>query len=155
MKASGDLRQLRHHARFTVNPDLLQYFITTIVLDLGFCCIAPCPTHGCAFDPRERRLPFPARADRHRRDHQGDDLQARVADEIARLGAMVDEVQTKARIAAHDAEKVFLTGGASFVRAERRLFAETLWRGSGHTARQSGWEVHREHRYMRQYALSP
>ncbi|WP_171257822.1 Hsp70 family protein, partial [Acinetobacter baumannii] len=42
-----------------------------------------------------------------------------IADDIARLGATVDKVLGEARIPAREVEKVFLTGGTSFVPAVR------------------------------------
>ncbi|MDP1205742.1 Hsp70 family protein, partial [Klebsiella pneumoniae] len=43
-----------------------------------------------------------------------------ISDDIARLGATVDKVLAEAGIAARDIEKVFLTGGTSFVPAVRK-----------------------------------
>ncbi|NLS75580.1 hypothetical protein E3H11_44005, partial [Bradyrhizobium brasilense] len=42
------------------------------------------------------------------------------ADDIERCGATVDEALAKSSIAARDVEKVFLTGGTSFVPAVQR-----------------------------------
>ncbi|MDP4355125.1 Hsp70 family protein, partial [Escherichia coli] len=46
-----------------------------------------------------------------------------IADDIARLGATVDKVLGEAGVTAREIEKVFLTGGTSFVPAVRKLFA--------------------------------
>jgi hypothetical chaperone protein len=51
-------------------------------------------------------------------------FEAWIADDIARLGATVDKVLGEAGITAREVEKVFLTGGTSFVPAVRKLFAE-------------------------------
>ena len=51
-------------------------------------------------------------------------IEAWIADDIARLGATIDKVLTEAGITAQEVEKVFLTGGTSFVPAVQRLFAE-------------------------------
>ena len=51
-------------------------------------------------------------------------FEAWIADDIARLGATVDKVLGEAGITAREIEKVFLTGGTSFVPAVRKLFAD-------------------------------
>jgi hypothetical chaperone protein len=51
-------------------------------------------------------------------------FEAWIADDIARLGATIDKVLAEAGITAGEVEKVFLTGGTSFVPAVQRLFAE-------------------------------
>ena len=52
---------------------------------------------------------------------RGDEGGLRVAADVA---ATIDKVLGEARITAREVEKVFLTGGTSFVPAVRRLFAE-------------------------------
>ncbi len=64
-----------------------------------------------------------------------DDFEAWIADDIARLGATVDEVLAKAGITAHDVQKVFLTGGTSFVPAVQRSVRRALRRGTAHIGR--------------------
>jgi len=52
------------------------------------------------------------------------DFEAWIADDIARLGATIDKVLGIAGIIAREVDKVFLTGGSSFVPAVQHLFAE-------------------------------
>ena len=52
------------------------------------------------------------------------EFEAWIADDTARLGATIDKVLGEAGVTAREVEKVFLTGGTSFVPAVRRLFAE-------------------------------
>ena len=52
------------------------------------------------------------------------DFEAWIADDIVRLGATVDKVLGEAGITAREVEKVFLTGGTSFVPAVQQLLAE-------------------------------
>ena len=47
-----------------------------------------------------------------------------IAPELAAIAASADEALAKAGLAPGDIDKVFLTGGSSFVPAVRRLFAE-------------------------------
>ena len=47
-----------------------------------------------------------------------------IAPDLERIGATADEALTKAGLAAKDIDRVFLTGGTSFVPAVRRLFEQ-------------------------------
>ena len=51
-------------------------------------------------------------------------FEAWIDEDIARLGATIDKVLSEANISAREVEKVFLTGGTSFVPAVQRLFSE-------------------------------
>jgi len=125
MKGSGDLKELRQLARTALDPNALQDFITIVDLDLGFALYRAVSDTKVGLSTRDsvdfrfRREGIDISATVTR-----DDFEAWIADDIARLGATVDEVLVKAGIAARDVEKVFLTGGTSFVPAVQRVFAE-------------------------------
>jgi hypothetical chaperone protein len=130
MKDSGDLRELRQLARTALDPDPLQDFITIVDLDLGFSLYRAVSDTKVALSTCDS-VDF-------RFHHEGIDIGATVtrdnfeswiAHDIARLGATVDEVLAKAHITAHDVQKVFLTGGTSFVPAVQRLFEERFGEG--------------------------
>ncbi len=125
MKGSGDLRELRQLARTALDPAPLQDFITIVDLDLGFSLYRAVSDTKVALSIRDS-VDF-------RFQREGidigmtvtrDNFEAWIADDIARLGATVDEVLAKAGITARDVQKVFLTGGTSFVPAVQRLFVE-------------------------------
>jgi hypothetical chaperone protein len=125
MKGSGDLRELRQLARTALNPDPLQDFITIVDFDLGFSLYRAVSDTKVALSTRDY-VDF--RFQREGIDIDAivtrDDFEAWIADDIARLGATVDDVLAKAGITRHDVQKVFLTGGTSFVPAVQRLFAQ-------------------------------
>jgi hypothetical chaperone protein len=52
------------------------------------------------------------------------DFEAWIADDVARLDATIDKVLREAGVTAREVEKVFLTGGTSFVPAVQQLLAE-------------------------------
>ena len=124
MKTNGDLRGLRELKRTALEPDPLQDFIDLIELDLGF------PLYRAVSDAK---VALSANQDvNFRFQHDGIDIRSTITrsefeswivDDIARLGATVDKVLARAGIAARDVDKVFLTGGSSFVPAVRNLFA--------------------------------
>ena len=60
-----------------------------------------------------------------------------IAPELGRIAAAADEALAKARLGPGDVDKVFLTGGSSFVPAVRRLFADRF----GEAKLESGGEL--------------
>ena len=53
-----------------------------------------------------------------------DDFEAWIAPDVARLGATVDQVLARSGVKGQEIDRVFLTGGTSFVPAVRRIFEE-------------------------------
>jgi hypothetical chaperone protein len=125
MRGNGDLRELQQLARTALDPSPLQDLITIVDLDLGFSLYRAVSDTKVALSSRDS-VDF--RFQREGIDISAtvtrDDFEAWIADDIARLETTVDEVLAKAGITANDVEKVFLTGGTSFVPAVRRLFAD-------------------------------
>ncbi len=52
------------------------------------------------------------------------DFERWIAEDVARIGATVDEALARSGVAAADIDHVFLTGGTSFVPAIRHLFVD-------------------------------
>ena len=125
MKGSGDLRELQELSRTALEPGPLQDFITIVDLDLGFSLYRAVSdakvalSAGDEVDFRFHSEGIDIRSTITRRD-----FESWIADDIVRLGATVDEVLNEAGVAAQEVEKVFLTGGTSFVPAVQRMFAE-------------------------------
>ena len=59
----------------------------------------------------------------HRRVARSD-FESWIADDLARIGASVDDVLRKTSLAPEAIDRVFLTGGSSFVPAVRQLFLD-------------------------------
>src|SRR5262249_53144406 len=125
MKGSGDLRELRELSRTASEPDQLQDFITVVDLDLGFSLYRAVSDAKVALSASDR-VDF-------RFNAGGIDIgstitrkkfEAWIAEDTARLSATIDKVLVEAGITASEVEKVFLTGGTSFVPAVQRLFTE-------------------------------
>ncbi|WP_315835259.1 Hsp70 family protein [Bradyrhizobium prioriisuperbiae] len=125
MKGSGDLRELRELSRTALNPEPLLDFITIVELDLGFALYRAVSDAKVALSARESvDFRFQSEGIDIRAKITRDDFEDWIADDIERLGATVDQVLTKAGVKAHEIEKVFLTGGTSFVPAVQRLFVD-------------------------------
>jgi hypothetical chaperone protein len=125
MKGSGDLRELRELLRTALKPGPLQDFITIVDLDLGFSlyrAVSDAKVTLSACDQVDFR--FNTGGIDIRSTITRNDFETWIADDIVRLGATIDKVLGEAGITTHEVEKVFLTGGTSFVPAVQRLFAE-------------------------------
>ena len=125
MKGSGDLKELRELARAALEPEPLEKFIDIIEYDLGFALYRAVSSAKVALSSQEE-------ADFHFQG-EGVDVQARItradfegwiAEDVQKIAGTVDEALTKAGVKPEQIERVFLTGGTSFVPAIRRLFVE-------------------------------
>ncbi|NBJ09754.1 Hsp70 family protein [Microvirga arsenatis] len=125
MKGSGDLKELRELARTALDPEPLEKFIDIIEYDLGFALYRAVSSAKMALSSREET--------QFRFQGEGIDIQARITraefeswieEDVARIAATVDEALARADVRPEQIERVFLTGGTSFVPAIRRLFVE-------------------------------
>ncbi|WP_201859631.1 Hsp70 family protein [Microvirga soli] len=125
MKGSGDLKELRELARAALEPEPLEKFIDIIEYDLGFALYRAVSSAKVALSSQEE-------TDFHFQG-EGVDVQARItradfegwiAEDVQKIAGTVDEALTKAGVKPEQIERVFLTGGTSFVPAIRRLFVE-------------------------------
>jgi hypothetical chaperone protein len=125
MKGSGDLRELRELSRSALNPVPLQDFIAIVDLDLGFSLYRAVSDAKVALSARDQvDFRFNSGGIDIRSTIARNDFEAWIADDIVRLGATIDKVLGNAGITAREVDKVFLTGGSSFVPAVQQLFAE-------------------------------
>ena len=125
MKGSGDLREMRELSRAAVKPGPLEDFITIVDLDLGFSLYRAVSDAKVALSASDQvDFRFNAGGIDIRSTITRKKFEAWIADDIARLGATIDKVLSEAKITAGDIDKVFLTGGTSFVPAVQQLFAD-------------------------------
>ena len=78
---------------------------------------------SCRRRPRRSSRSSPARS-RSARQITRADFEKWIAEEIASMSGCVDRLMTASGLAFGDIDRVFLTGGSSFVPAVRRIFAE-------------------------------
>jgi hypothetical chaperone protein len=125
MKSSADMRELRELVRSALDPARLLDFITLVELDLGFSLYRAVSAAKVALSTNDRvEFRFIHGNIDIRSAIARSDFESWIREDLARIGATVDQVLRKARIGPHEVEKVFLTGGTSFVPAVQRLFAE-------------------------------
>lgn len=127
MKGSGDLKELRELARTALDPEPLERFIALIENDLGFALYrsvsgakaALSEADQVGFRFAETSAGFEIEATITRADFEG-----WIAADVARIAATLDDALTRAAIGPESIDRIFLTGGSSFVPAIRRLFIE-------------------------------
>ena len=124
MKGSSDMRELGELARASADPGPLEDFITLIEFDLGL---------ALARAVSEAKLALSSKAHvEFRFSEDGIDIGAEIAradfetwiaPDLERVAATVDKVLADANVAPSEIDRVFLTGGTSFVPAVQTLFA--------------------------------
>jgi hypothetical chaperone protein len=125
MKTSGDLKELLELERSAVEPEPLRRFIDIIEYDLGFALYrAVTATKVALSEVEETEFRFEAEGLGIRAPVTRAAFEGWIAGDVARIGAAMDEALAKAGVGAGEVERVFLTGGTSFVPAIRRLFVE-------------------------------
>ncbi len=125
MKGSGDLKELRELARVALDPEPLETFIDIVDQDLGFALYrAVSDAKVTLSSEREARFRFDAGGASIEATVTREEFERWIAPDVARIAATVDEALVRAGVAASEVDRVFLTGGTSFVPAIRRLFVE-------------------------------
>lgn len=124
MKGSNDLREMHELARFALDPEPLHRFIALIENDLGFPLYRSVSAVKAALSIREKaefefvNSEIDIRAAITRQEFEG-----WISDDVMRIGETVTQALAAASMTPQAVDKVFLTGGTSFVPAIQRLFA--------------------------------
>jgi len=122
-RSSPEFKTLQEMERFALEPDKIRRFIDLVEENEGYALYQAIGRAKIALtDADEADFAFKA---------HGIDLKARVAradfeswiaDDLARIETALDEALTRAGLASQGVDRVFLTGGASFVPALRAIF---------------------------------
>ncbi len=130
MKGSGELKELRELARFALEPDRLEDFIRIVDEDLGFALYRAVSKTKMALSRDERaEFAFAEGGLDIRAEVSRADFERWIAPDLARIEAALDEALARAGLPAAAIDKVFLTGGTSFVPAIQQAFVTRF--GSG------------------------
>jgi hypothetical chaperone protein len=123
MKGSRDFRELKEVATFSESPERVRRFIALVESDQGY------RLYKAVSDAKEAL----SRDESARFSFQGPgfaiesvitraQFESWIAEELAAIEAALDKVLANASIATGDVDRVFLTGGSSFVPAVRAIF---------------------------------
>lgn len=129
MRHSKGFRELKELARWADEPEKLEQFVRLVERDQGY------PLYRAVSEAKEAlsrdtvaRLHF---------SHEGVGIDATftrgqfeswIADELEAIEAALDECLAKSSLGARDVDRVFLTGGTSFVPAVRAIFERRFGR---------------------------
>ncbi|AWM85842.1 Hsp70 family protein [Microvirga sp. 17 mud 1-3] len=125
MKGSGDLKELRELARSALDPEPLERFVDIVEYDLGFDLYQAVSATKVALSSKEEtEFHFKAEGVDIRAPVTRAQFESWIAEDVDRIAETVDRALQSARVRPEEIDRVFLTGGTSFVPAIRRLFLE-------------------------------
>jgi hypothetical chaperone protein len=125
MKTSGELKELQQLARVAVDPKPILAFIGIIENDLGFALYRSISAAKIALSSRdETELHFAHDDFNIRAQLKRQDFEHWIADDMERIAQTVDKALESAALRPGGIDKVFLTGGSSFIPAIRRIFSD-------------------------------
>ncbi|PTM98683.1 Hsp70 family protein [Mycoplana dimorpha] len=122
-KTLREFAELKKLVRVSLEPEKLEAFVDLIEHDEGYPLYqAVSATKMRLSSADETEFSFPPLGDAARRTVKRSEFEAWIAPEMARIEEALDDVLTSTNTDPDDIDKVFLTGGTSFVPAIRNLF---------------------------------
>ncbi|UWM76790.1 Hsp70 family protein [Rhizobium sp. WSM4643] len=128
-KTTREFEDLKKLVRTSLEPEKLEIFIDLIDHDEGYPLYQAVSATKMALSASEE-APFdfaPLGRGGHRSIKRSD-FEVWIADDLARIEGALDDVLDKTETKPAEIDKVFLTGGTSFVPAVRRIFTERFER---------------------------
>ena len=123
LKTMNEFRDLKGLLRWCTEPDKVTKLIDLIEDDQGYPLYKAISEAKARLSSQESvELCFPPLGGDFRARIERRDFERWIADDLRRVEASLDAVMNGAKIATEAIDKVFLTGGTSFVPAVRRLF---------------------------------
>ncbi|MDI7861233.1 Hsp70 family protein [Rhizobiaceae bacterium n13] len=122
-KTTKEFAELKKLVRSSLEPEKLEAFIDLIEHDEGYPLYQAVSATKMALSTAEAaEFNFAPLGNAGRKTVRRADFETWIADDLARIEAALDDVLDKTGTAATDIDRVFLTGGTSFVPAVRRIF---------------------------------
>ena len=123
LKSSEEFRDLKQTLRYCVEPEKVGRFIDLVEDDQGYPLYKAVSAAKARLSKAEDTdFVFPPLGVDFRATIRRADFETWIADDLARVEAALDDTLARASLAPASIDKVFLTGGTSFVPAVRRLF---------------------------------
>ncbi|ARO29365.1 HSP70 family molecular chaperone protein [Rhizobium sp. NXC14] len=128
-KTTREFEDLKKLVRTSLEPEKLEIFIDLIDHDEGYPLYQAVSTTKMALSAAdEAPFEFAPLGRGGQRSIKRRDFESWIAEDLARIEGALDEVLVKTETKPADIDKVFLTGGTSFVPAVRRIFTERFER---------------------------
>ncbi len=122
-KTSREFQELKKLVRVADEPEMLELFIDLVDHDEGFPLYQAVSKLKMALSSEEEaEFVFSPLGTAGRKTVRRADFEQWIAPDLARIETALDEVLEKTSTPADGIDKVFLTGGSSFVPAVRRIF---------------------------------
>ncbi|ANK84973.1 MULTISPECIES: Hsp70 family protein [unclassified Rhizobium] len=129
-KTTREFEDLKKLVRTSLEPEKLEIFIDLIDHDEGYPLYQAVSATKMALSAAdEAHFDFAPLGRGGQRSIKRRDFEGWIAEDLARIEGALDEVLVKTETKPADIDKVFLTGGTSFVPAVRRIFTERFERG--------------------------
>ncbi|MDN2579526.1 Hsp70 family protein [Aquibium sp. ELW1220] len=123
-KTTREFQDLKSLVRHAAEPERLQLFVDLIEYDEGYPLYqAISATKMALSQAEEAEFHFAPLGAAGRKTVRRADFETWIADDLARIEGALDEVLETTNTSADGVDKVFLTGGTSFVPAVRDIFA--------------------------------
>ncbi len=127
MKTSRDFREFKKLQAASTAPERLQAFIDLVEGDLGYALYkAVSEAKARLSDSEETEFRFASESFDLQSDLRRADFEAWIAEDLKKMESAVEDALRQANLKAGEVDKVFLTGGSSFVPAVRRMFEESF-----------------------------
>ncbi|MFA7415277.1 MAG: Hsp70 family protein, partial [Rhizobium sp.] len=124
-KTSREFTDLKSLVRQSLEPDKLELFIDLVEHDEGYPLYQAVSATKMALSAEdEAGFRFAPLGKAGEKTVRRTDFESWIADDLARIETALDEVLTTTNTAPGSIDKVFLTGGTSFVPAVRRIFTD-------------------------------
>ncbi|MDO3432455.1 Hsp70 family protein [Rhizobium sp. CBN3] len=128
-KTTREFEDLKKLVRTSLEPEKLEIFIDLIDHDEGYPLYQAVSATKMALSAAdEAPFEFAPLGRGGQRSIKRRDFESWIAEDLARIEGALDEVLVKTETKTADIDKVFLTGGTSFVPAVRRIFTERFER---------------------------
>lgn len=124
-KTSREFTELKKLVRSSLDPEKLKTFVDLVEHDEGYPLYqAVSATKIALSSSDEAEFNFAPLGRGGKKMIQRSDFENWIAEDLERIEAALDDVLVKTNTAANQIDKVFITGGTSFVPAVRRIFTE-------------------------------
>ena len=122
-KTTREFSDLKSLVRVATKPEKLKLFVDLIDYDEGYPLYQAISATKMALSTAdEAEFVFPPLGKTGRKTVKRSDFEAWIAEDLARIEEALDEVLTETKTPVGEIDKVFLTGGTSFVPAVRDIF---------------------------------
>ncbi|ACM25934.1 Hsp70 family protein [Agrobacterium sp. SHOUNA12C] len=124
-KTSREYADLKKLVRSSMEPDKLETFIDLVEHDEGYPLYQAVSATKMALSAEEEaEFNFPPLGKAGHKTVRRADFERWIGDDLTRIEGALDDVLTRTNTSPDTIDKVFLTGGTSFVPAVRRIFTE-------------------------------